>query len=170
MIFPHQNNTAHKNASISYETTNRREKINFCKKLTTKYSVLFGTKSNFLLPLGPLTVFLSDLSFKASFEHSHWNNVTSSLAALAMSKAHCITCWVLNGRSSSGSRSPMFVSWHSSCSRAALDVKEFNAWRTVLILEFCKKKKDPQFILYEQNKSKNMDTIHKIKSIIHVHT
>lgn len=148
MIFPHQNNTAHKNASISYETTNRREKINFCKKLTTKYSVLFGTKSNFLLPLGPLTVFPSDLSFKASFEHSHWNNVTSSLAALAMSKAHCITCWVLNGRSSSGSRSPMFVSWHSSCSRAALDVKEFNAWRTVLILEFCKKKKRTHNLFY----------------------
>lgn len=145
-------------------------KSTFVRNWQTKYSVLFGTKSNFLLPLGPLTVFPSDLSFKASFEHSHWNNVTSSLAALAMSKAHCITCWVLNGRSSSGSRSPMFVSWHSSCSRAALDVKEFNAWRTVLILEFCKKKKDPQFILYEQNKSKNMDTIHKIKSIIHVHT
>lgn len=129
-------------------------KSTFVRNWQTKYSVLFGTKSNFLLPLGPLTVFPSDLSFKASFEHSHWNNVTSSLAALAMSKAHCITCWVLNGRSSSGSRSPMFVSWHSSCSRAALDVKEFNAWRTVLILEFYEKKEPTIYFIWAEQVQK----------------
>lgn len=98
------------------------------------YNSLYGAPENV-----PCITVLSDLWFKKSLVNRHWNSVTSSLAALAMSKAHCITCWVLNGRSRSGSRSPMIPSWHSSCRRAALDVSKFKAWRTVLILGFCKR-------------------------------